>query len=993
MVHLHTKSHFSLNKSLLTIDDIINLTIQNQFSSITLCDDNLCGSLEFIDKCYQNNIKPIIALDINVIFYQETIQLQLVSINNNGYNNLIKLSSYLNLNNNSITIELLLNYTNDNLIIIYTYNKLFIDNIDNNTKLTNIINLLNKTLNNIYIGITYNEIEKYQKYNKIIKDISNKINIKTLVISQIYYKNIQDNILYEKILSYHKVTNPPIIIDNRHYYSYNEIKQLYDINDINNTISIQNQCSLQPLKNQLTLPTINNNLNITNDQYLILESNRMLKERLHTKEIPQNYLNRLNYELKTIISMNYQDYFLIIYDITNYIRKITNYYSPGRGSAVSSLVAYSLMITHIDPIKHDLIFERFLNPNRNDLPDIDIDVPSNKQETIIDYLINKYGIEYIAGICAYEKRHKNDAQAISQHHFEELQQLYTNIKQPNTGIILTKNPIKETIPVTNTTNTNIKYLSQYNKDYLDKIGIFKIDILSSHNIKLNNQIISNILIKEPNFNIYNIDINNQNILDNINNLNVININQIHTYQSKQYLLISKTKSPLNSFNDLVNFLAIIREGASNNLEQYLINKQSKKINYLHQDLKPILNTSYGIILFQEQIIKIAQTFANYKLDKADNLRIILKNKDTKILNQHKQDFINGCLNNNYSKKISTTLFEQLEKLGGYSFAKSHGYAYALLSYHQMYLKVHYPLYYYQTILNNTIISKKTNPYDIDYIDIIKEATNYITITQIDINLSENNFIIKDQNQLYNKNKENTDQKKLLPPFKIIPNLKPKDIESIIKERENGLYKNSLDFIKRINKYNLDKNKIEALINSGAFDNLNENRNDILNNLYNYKLYSDLSNKIKKDYPLPIPTKKETTPNTPTIIQILKTNYKLLGFNTNNLPINLFNIIYDFPTINNIINTCTENSTHTSIGIIVDITKNQKETTFIIVQDNTNQLKLYALKDIQDKISNLQIDNIVKYKIKTNIYNNEDSPSKYRLSFQIIEIGKLTKYYE
>lgn len=817
LIPLKITTEYSLLKSLIKLPDLISFLNENNIKECAICDENLNGFMDFYLKCKENNIKPIIGLDT----VYESMHIYVYAKNYFGYQELLKID-YLKDNMNLSYLE------NPNLLVIIPFKS-----IDIYEKL--------KYKDNVYIGFC-NDIEKN---NALL--ISDKI---------VYVDNVR--CLYKKdipYLKYLKMLNDNFVYNDNAYYKASSFE------DIQTTYEFSKQINLEIPFDKKYIPKFNNSDN--NYEYLKKLCILGLNKRFNGK-VSNKYKERILYELDVINKMGFVDYFLIVYDYVLYAKKNDIFVGPGRGSAAGSLVSYSLGITDIDPIKYDLLFERFLNINRKKMPDIDIDFESDKRINMIEYVKNKYGFDKVAvGLTfnnykaklilrdlakilkvdsnVFDKFIKNINSSLSLKEnyqnekvkkyiemYSELKNLYDisyhlegikkNTSTHAAGVIISSEKLGKIIPISNedgTLKTGIEM------PYLEKMGLLKMDFLALE--KLN--IISKVSKKIKNFNINNIPLDDKKTLKIFYDADTDDIFQFESSYAKSVL----DKLKITSFNELTVSLALVRPGANKQIDEYLKNKK-EGIN-LAGDLTDILGATYGTIIYQEQVMKIFEKVGGYSLFEADDIRVAISKKKEDIINAQHDKFVSGGIKNGYSKEFVEKLFNKIKEFGGYGFNKSHSVAYALVSYQMAYLKANYPKeFMFYLLENNKDISKcekilsslKNSGYKL-----LKPNINY----SIDKYAEKNGYI--------------------LLPLNIIRGLNDDIISKIIRVRENG-FNDIFDFFVKTNSF-LNKETYLILIKSGALDIFKINKQTMIKNIdviLNYaSIYSDgLGKPILTKYP-------------------------------------------------------------------------------------------------------------------------------------------------
>lgn len=817
LIPLKITTEYSLLKSLIKLPDLISFLNENNIKECAICDENLNGFMDFYLKCKENNIKPIIGLDT----VYESMHIYVYAKNYLGYQELLKID-YLKDNMNLSYLE------NSNLLVIIPFKS-----IDIYEKL--------KYKDNVYIGFC-NDIEKN---NALL--ISDKI---------VYVDNVR--CLYKKDISYLKYLK---MLNDNFVYNDNAYYKTSSFEDIQTTYEFSKQINLEIPFDKKYIPKFNNSDN--NYEYLKKLCILGLNKRFNRK-VSNKYKERILYELDVINKMGFVDYFLIVYDYVLYAKKNDIFVGPGRGSAAGSLVSYSLGITNIDPIKYDLLFERFLNINRKKMPDIDIDFESDKRINMIEYVKNKYGFDKVAvGLTfnnykaklilrdlakilkvdsnVFDKFIKNINSSLSLKEnyqnekvkkyiemYSELKNLYDisyhleglkkNTSTHAAGVIISSEKLGKIIPISNedgTLKTGIEM------PYLEKMGLLKMDFLALE--KLN--IISKVSKKIKNFNINNIPLDDKKTLKIFYDADTDDIFQFESSYAKSVL----DKLKITSFNELTVSLALVRPGANKQIDEYLKNKK-EGIN-LAGDLADILGSTYGTIIYQEQVMKIFEKVGGYSLFEADDIRVAISKKKEDIINAQHDKFVSGGIKNGYSKEFVEKLFNKIKEFGGYGFNKSHSVAYALVSYQMAYLKANYPKeFMFYLLENNKDISKcekilsslKNSRYKL-----LKPNINY----SIDKYAEKNGYI--------------------LLPLNIIRGLNDDIISKIIRVRENG-FNDIFDFFVKTNSF-LNKETYLILIKSGALDIFKINKQTMIKNIdviLNYaSIYSDgLGKPILIKYP-------------------------------------------------------------------------------------------------------------------------------------------------
>ena len=817
---LYGQTEFNLLNNAIHLNDYIMKAVQNSFTFLSITDKNLHGVYKFYNECKKNNIKPIIGLEIRYIDDDnyESIILAYAK-NNEGYKNLLKLSTYKNTNELTDIIDVLKQYQNG-LAYVMVLDECIVERYfisKANKELASKLDELN-TFNEFYIGYSYTNKVSKRGNTKAMVDYLNSKAIKCLPLHNCRYLLEEDSIIYEAL---RKIEGHNTTLKDSDDYSFNTEpfmnKELYDfINSINLNLYTTNSY----------LPKYPNTKGVESDIYLKSLCHKGLEKRLNNR-IPKVYIDRLDYELSVIHKMGYDDYFLIVWDFILFAKKNKILVGPGRGSAAGSLVAYCLGITDVDPLKYGLLFERFLNPERISMPDIDTDFPDNKRDEVIQYVNELYGSKRVCYISAFNtfqyksairdlgKIMKFDSNRVDEivklieknsydtllEQFKSRPDIYEfiyivkgleglprHISTHAAGIIISSFELDDVIPLQ--TGLNGLFQSELEALDLEQIGLLKMDFLGIRNLSIVDEVLKEIN-QDSNF-LRNIPLNDKGVFNLLQNGDTLGIFQLESSGIRKVLMKLKP----TSFNDLVAVLALYRPGPMDNIDEFIARKHGKKFEYLHPILEPILKETYGIIVYQEQIMQIARAFAGFSLGEADLLRRAVSKKNESKLLELRNDFVNRSINKGFSKEVAESIYEYILKFANYGFNKSHSVAYGMLSYQMAYLKAHYFNVFISKILNNVIGARETL---IDYIDYAK-TKNVITYKP-NVNISKDVFVV---------NKVG-----MFMPLQTIHSIGIGATQEIVNEREkNGLYKDYQDFKARTN---LSSSVMEALIYAGALD--------------------------------------------------------------------------------------------------------------------------------------------------------------------------------
>ena len=948
-IPLGVKTDYSILSSLIKIEDLINKAKELNYKAIGIVDDNLSYAIEFYNIAIKNNIKPIIGLEVKI----DNKKIYLYAKSYKGYQNLCYLSS------NEIDIDIIKNNISD-LLCVLPKESIELYNVLNIPDTYISINNINEIDNN-YKYVYLNEIRcfnkedmEYLKYLTLIKE-GKTIKDEVEVYNNCYFENIEIN------------------------------KQISD-----NYEEIYNLCDVKIIKNDL-LPIYNSDKSFDADKYLEELCKKGLMKRFANK-VKTIYADRLMYELDIIKKMGFSNYFLVVWDYVKYAKKNRILVGPGRGSAAGSLVSYSLGITDIDPIKYDLFFERFLNPERITMPDIDIDFEADKRDKVVEYVNNKYGNKRVCEIITYgtlkAKMVLRDVARVFNIEdkidsfiklFDSNLSLEENLKNKNikdiiskdtlisrvcnislkleglkrltsthaAGVVISKEELDRYIPIYKNGNN---YISGYTMGYLEELGLLKMDFLALDNLI----IISNLVKEIGDISIKDIPLNDKKTLDIFRNVKTEGIFQFESSGIKNVL----RKFPITDFNDLSVILALFRPGPMGSIDSYIKRKNGQeKIDYIHPDLKDILESTYGIIVYQEQIMQLANKMAGFTFGEADVLRRAMSKKSVDLMTKQKEKYIEGSLKNGYSKDIAIKTFDYIYKFASYGFNKAHSVSYSFISYQMAYLKAHYTIYYMKYLLSLVIGNEiKTKEY-------INECKlNNIEILKPDINLSEDKYVIQNNRIRF--------------PLSSIKNVGMVATKIIVDERKNGKYTDYFDFVARTYSKGINKKILSTLIYAGALDSFGVNKKTLIENMDNVFNYADLASNLD-----------ESLVEKPELIdyeeyskeELTDIEFKVFGFYLSSHPVqryrqNNFNTKNIKDYFNKVI----------TIYLLVDrkneiVTKKNEKMVFLTASDEYSSIELILFPKVYERFYNINRGEVYKF-----ISRVEKRGSEYQLIVNNIE---------
>lgn len=873
-VHLHVHTQYSLLDGACLLEKLIARAVEFKLPALAITDHgNMFGAIRFYELCMERGIKPIIGCEVYVApesrFKKDYRQgedsnyhLILLAKDDEGYKNLIKLISLANVEGFYYKPRVdkeLLSVHSKGLIATSACLKgeiptlILSNNIDKAYKMSDeLLNIFGQ--GNFYLEIMDNSLEEQRKVNAQLLKISGDLGIPLVATNDIHYLNRDDAFAHEVLLGIQ--TQNTLADPNRfrfnsdtfYFRSPEEMKTIFkdNLKALRNTLEIAQRCNLILDFSQLHLPHFPLPENETEEEFL----KKVCYENM-PKRYPQagkEIVERLEYELGTINKTGFSSYFLIIWDLVKFAKENDIPVGPGRGSAAGSIVSYLLGVTDIDPLKYNLLFERFLNPERISMPDIDIDFCYEKRQGVLNYVMRKYGENNVAQIITFGTmlaravvrdvgrvmgfgytevdriakmipisigHHITLKSALSQN--PELSAVYNSdsgIKRlidvamrleglsrhastHAAGVVISDAPLMEHIPLARGVEDEI--VTGFDMESLEKTGLLKMDFLGLKTLTVIDE--TTRLIKrtqDKEVDITNIPLDDIKTFALLAEANTIGVFQLESRGMRDIL---KKLNP-TKFEDLIAVLALYRPGplGSGMVDDFIERKQGKKpISYVLARLESILKETYGIILYQEQTMQIASELAGFNLAKADLLRKAIGKKVPEIMEEQRAEFLEGCKRNNISPQIASRIFDLIDYFSGYGFNKSHSAAYALISYRTAYLKANYPVEFMAALLT----SERNNVDKV--VEYVNEASRLgIKVLAPDINTSLVNFTVTPDNNI---------RFGLLA----IKNVGAAALESIIAQRNKKHFKSFFDFCEQVDSRTVNKKVVESLIKSGAMD--------------------------------------------------------------------------------------------------------------------------------------------------------------------------------
>ncbi len=886
--HLHTHTEFSLLDGAVGIKKLIARVKELGMDSVAITDHgNMYGVVDFYREAKAQGIHPVIGCEVYVApgsRFDKTkdddkyYHLILLCENMTGYKNLIKMVSagftegfYYK---PRIDFELLSEHS-EGLIALSAClagevpRLLAADDYDGAKEVAKkYLNLFGK--DNYYIELQDHGIAEQKRTNPQLVKLARELGIGLVATNDIHYAT-REAAKYQDVLmciQMHRTVDEPdrMKFETEEFYikSPDEMTALFKFapDAIDTTGEIAKRCQLDFDFNTRHLPKYDVPDGKSAFEYLSELCHDGLYKRY--ENVTDELVERLRYELNVINGMGFVDYFLIVWDFVNFAKTHGVMVGPGRGSAAGSIVSYTLRITDIDPIRYNLIFERFLNPERVSMPDIDIDFEPVGRQKVIDYVIEKYGADNVAQIITFGTmkaklaiRDVGRALNISYQDTDkvaklipnelgmtidkaleiskELKLLYESDERVRelidtsraieglsrhsgthaAGVVITGEPIVEYVPLQ--TNDDV-ITTQFVKDTIESLGLLKMDFLGLKNLTIIENAI-NIIEKTRGIKIEldKLDYGIKEVFENISSGNTDGIFQIESAGMKSFMQELKP----DSLEDIIAGIALYRPGPMDSIPKYVYNKSHpNEVKYKHPLLEPILDVTYGCMVYQEQVMQIVRDMAGYSLGSADMLRRVISKKKADKMEVERKNFIygkqkengeweiEGCINRGIDEAVATDIFNEMSDFANYAFNKSHAAAYAYLTYQTAYLKTFYPVEFMASLISSADTTDKINGY------LVNCAALGIKKLPPDINKSEDSFTVEDGSIRFG--------------LSAVKNVGKGFIKSVVCEREeNGAFTGFFDFVARMADKELNRRAIEGLIMCGAFDSLGAKRSQLM----------------------------------------------------------------------------------------------------------------------------------------------------------------------
>ncbi|MEW5692007.1 MAG: DNA polymerase III subunit alpha [Candidatus Hydrogenedentota bacterium] len=1039
-VHLHVHSQFSLLDGAIKFEELMDRCHRFGMKSVAITDHgNMFGIIKFYKIAINNGIKPIIGTEVYLTpksmevkqatkdNKEKLFHLTLLAENIEGYRNLCRLSSlsYLRgfyykprldkdtLRKYSKGIIALSGCMNGEIAYYILQDKLDIAK----AVLLEYLGIFSH--NNFFLEVMNHNLTEEKKVFRVMMEFQKELSVEMVATNDCHYLEKDDAKAHDVLLAIQtgkdvKEEDRLKMPNNEFYFkSCEEMKEIFKDTPlaIRNSLKIADRCSVDFNTKTFHIPKYD----LTGTGFkqskeylraLVYEG----RDKRYGDNITEEINKRIEYELNIIYRMNFADYFLIVFDLIKFCRDNGIAVGPGRGSAAGSIVAYCLYITDLDPLKYNLLFERFLNPDRISMPDIDIDFEDERRDEATKYLIEKYGEDRVVKVATFQNLKARRAikevgrvmgvpfsemneltklvpdelnitieQAISRVprlkeliESNEIQGSILQIAQkleglpgyPSThpaGVVIGDDLLFDLIPLFKDSKRE-EITSQYEKDSLEEIGLLKMDILGLKNLSIIKHTLKYIKEKRDiDINWNEIGLEDKKTYELLSNGETAAVFQLESDGMRELLIRLKPET----FTDIIALIALYRPGplGGNVIEDFVLRKHGKKeIEYFHPSLEPILKETYGIILYQEQVMQIAGVLAGFSMSQADNLRKAMAKKIPDAMEKYRDEFTTRAQKNGISEDVAWNIFNLMENFASYGFNKSHSAVYAVIAFQTAYLKAHYPVEFMTAVLNNEIGEIENIGY------YFKECTRMgISVLKPDVNTSESLFV--------------ADKNKIKFGLIAIKNI-GRGFGVLIEEaRGNKIFESLDDFFNRVNLQGVSKRVLESLVLAGAFDSLYKNRKSLFDSLEERLDIVQKTRQSKDDTQASI---FESATEKPTItfpplkktddwdeITKLKNEKEMLGFYLSGHPVNKYKEKYSNLYLKSIDEIYRNGSTGDWAVVLLEETISKKDRTgremaIVSLSDESSKTEALVFSSLYSQIKKLlTINNILFFKLKYN----------------------------
>lgn len=1012
-VPLQVLSSYSLLSSPIKINDLVVASKDRGYQAMALTDNNtMYGTVEFYQTCLAKNIKPIVGLTIwlnSAVGIDNEFALILIAKNVQGYRNLMQISSLkmtFDAKTNALSFDDIKPLLNGLIMIVPPIRSEIGELLERGMpeRVDELIDQYQESAdsNTLYLGVN---LKQTNIMRQTLVQIAKDHQIECLPLPQVEYLDAEDHFatqVLKDIGSSEVIQHPELLAKNsgsnwlkpmesfENEYLENGYQQL-----VENLNAVVESIDMQIPFAKPQLPQFNTPEGQPSKKYLADLCQKALIE--SAKAQAAGYRERLDHELEIIQSMGFSDYFLIIHDVIRFAKDHHVLTGPGRGSAAGSLVAYLLGITSVDPIKYGLLFERFLNPERAQMPDIDLDIPDDRREFVLKYVHDKYGHQHVGQIITFgtlaAKQAIRDVARVFGEMPNKINQIsalipselnitldrairtsgrlqdFVNESERNkfmfetakrleglprhysthaAGIVLSQKDLVETVPVQNGNDDML--MSQYSKNYVERVGLLKMDFLGLRNLSLMADILKTVYKNNPSFDIEGINLNDQKTLRLFQQGDTSGIFQFESAGIRNVL----RKIKPDAFNLVVAVNALYRPGPMENIDRFVKRKDGQEnYSFPNKILENILGETYGILVYQEQVMEVASAMGGLSLGQADLLRRAMSKKKHDVIEQMQTTFVNGAVKRGYNDKLAVQVYSYIKNFANYGFNKSHAVAYSKLAFQLAYLKAHFPGPFYAALLNSVIGSDlKTKEY-------IQELNRFdVKVVAPDINLSQMQYAYHEG--------------VIMMGFLSIKGLRRDFIRGIIEERDqNGKFESVDSLLRRMRDRGINEEIITKLIFSGALDGFGYNRAELNNFLPELLKGISFSGKSVDLFEKLMPTIKRR-PDLP-LDEKLDREEELLGTYVSAHPVERYSGLIKtghFKRVSDL----KDGQTITVIAYIRNIrvirTKKGEEMAFVTISDQTGECEAVVFPRIYKSTKMLQSKRVLQFMGKVESRNDQ-----------------------
>ncbi|WP_251546761.1 DNA polymerase III subunit alpha [Limosilactobacillus caecicola] len=869
VVPLETISTYSLLQSTIRPTELVQAAKERGYSAIALTDrDVLYGVVDFYNAARQAGIRPLIGVQLTIQVSKlagQQVAITVFAKDQQGYEQLMKLSTQRMTTGADLSKQDLQDHLDHYAVVVRPTPSIL--QAQGFPEITAFLQWLGHQATAAYLGIN---LTLDTTARQVLQDLSQQVHLPLIADEQVEY------------------------LDANQYFPTQVLRAIGDGRQIESPLQVASTTGQHYLRNAPELQTAYQQAGladaINNNEQLVRTSNfeiKFQKPQLPHFPVPtgkstaeylrelcvaglrqrqlapgttvDQYWNRLNRELKVIHEMGFDDYFLIVWDIMAFAHRQHITTGPGRGSAAGSLVAYALAITDVDPLEYGLLFERFLNPERAQMPDIDLDIPDNRRQEVLDYVHQRYGHQRVAQIITFGTlaarqvirdvgrvfgvpkyqieaivdifrvlgRHRSVTLAAAIQESQPLRNLMTDDELTRlvvtvaqqleglprhysthaAGVVLSARPLEEVVPLQAGNDEVGMDMTQFPKEIVESVGLLKMDFLGLRNLSIMDRTLQLIHQREPHFDVTKVSLEDQPTLELFRQGLTDGIFQFESSGIRQTL----QKLVPNQFEDIVAVNALYRPGPMENIAHFIARKHGQEpINLPDDSLQPILGPTYGILVYQEQVMQVASTMAGFSLGQADLLRRAMSKKKAATMESMRSRFIDGAVANGYDRQVAQQVFDYIDQFANYGFNRSHAVAYSKMAYEMAYLKRHYTTEFFTALLSIEPNAAKQRRHFAD-------AKRFgVTILPPDINNSHGDFILQNG--------------KILMGLSMIKGMRQDFMKAIFEERQKGAFASLPDFVQRMDEKWQKAVLIEPLIYVGAFDHLGYNRAEMIDGL-------------------------------------------------------------------------------------------------------------------------------------------------------------------